>query len=169
MNDVCLNGHEWTPENTHTNTKGVRFCRTCRREAMRRIRAQATERMDRTRCKNGHPRQIVDGQPVKRCRECHREQNKRYRDRQREKLGKPKRKPATPRKTGLPVGWEETRQPRKPRKPNNRNKISDVNYMPWDEATADRFTAAALATLRRHDATDLSDMLGLNQPERKTA
>lgn len=112
VNDVCPNGHEWTPENTHTNTKGVRFCRTCRREA---------------------------------------------------------RKPATPRKTGLPVGWEETRQPRKPRKPNNRNKISDVNYMPWDEATADRFTAAALATLRRRDATDLADMLGLNQPERKTA
>lgn len=82
-----------------------------------------------------------------------------------EMSGKPKRKPATPRKTGLPVGWEETRQPRKPRKPNNRNKISDVNYMPWDEATADRFTAAALATLRRHDATDLADMLGLELAE----
>lgn len=46
--EVCINGHEYTPENTYWEPKGMpcrpetngRGCRECRREAVRRYRAR---------------------------------------------------------------------------------------------------------------------------------
>lgn len=32
----CVNGHEYTPENTYTRSEGWRACRACNREAVRR-------------------------------------------------------------------------------------------------------------------------------------
>lgn len=39
----CINGHEFSPENTYVNGKGHRVCRTCRSEAMRRYQQKRSE------------------------------------------------------------------------------------------------------------------------------
>jgi hypothetical protein len=36
----CKHGHEYTPENTYTNPRGKRVCRTCHRERVARVRAE---------------------------------------------------------------------------------------------------------------------------------
>jgi hypothetical protein len=36
----CVNGHEFTPENTYRQPDGTRTCRACRREGMRRYHAK---------------------------------------------------------------------------------------------------------------------------------
>lgn len=40
----CRNGHEWTPETTYVDSKGVRNCKTCRNESLIRSRARAKAR-----------------------------------------------------------------------------------------------------------------------------
>lgn len=37
---TCINGHEFTEENTRTDAKGYRYCRACHRDRMRRKRAE---------------------------------------------------------------------------------------------------------------------------------
>ena len=54
----CKKGHEFTEENTYTSRRGVRHCRTCRKETMRKRRegtqvGQANAR--KTACAQGHP------------------------------------------------------------------------------------------------------------------
>lgn len=46
---ACFRGHEYTPENTKPDRSGVRRCRTCYREAQRRIywRTERAKRMAR--------------------------------------------------------------------------------------------------------------------------
>src|SRR3954470_1919484 len=42
----CVNGHEFTPENTYIRPDdGARDCKTCAREAKRRLRARSQERL----------------------------------------------------------------------------------------------------------------------------
>lgn len=41
IDESCVNGHSWTPENTYINDKGHRFCRKCRAECEKQRRAKA--------------------------------------------------------------------------------------------------------------------------------
>lgn len=68
----CINGHEYTQENTRLwmqkNNRTRRSCRECSKERMRRIRAQDAGGMVlgvRTVCKNGHQ---TGGKRI--CKEC---------------------------------------------------------------------------------------------------
>ena len=47
----CINGHEFTPENTYVNPRGTRECRICRREIDKRRRPR---KGPRTHCMRGH-------------------------------------------------------------------------------------------------------------------
>jgi hypothetical protein len=78
----CKWGHEYTPENTYVDPKGMRFCRACRRRRYeetiaRRVAAGriATQRSDR--CGNGHEWTVentyIDKQGNRHCRACKRE------------------------------------------------------------------------------------------------
>lgn len=80
----CINGHEFTPENTYVSNRG-RQCRECRRKASREANRQRRgyyER-DRENCKNGHPKtpenRGVDRRGRSYCKACKREENMRYR------------------------------------------------------------------------------------------
>jgi hypothetical protein len=55
----CVNGHPFTPENTHTDHKGHRICRACNKEGLRALRAKCLvaprpPRLSKVHCRWGH-------------------------------------------------------------------------------------------------------------------
>lgn len=84
----CINGHEFTPENTYQNNgPGTRSCRTCvRARASARyeeIRAARTPAPPKTHCKHGHEfteaNTWIDKKGWRHCKACNNEaSNKRY-------------------------------------------------------------------------------------------
>lgn len=86
--DECINGHSFTPENTHVDGKGRRHCRACHTERQRAARAAAKgdEWIDpRFRqdglCRNGHDVAKVGVRPGGKCAECARERQREYKAR----------------------------------------------------------------------------------------
>lgn len=84
----CVNGHEYTPENTFVNSLSVRVCRVCMRAAQDRRNDRDRQRRgpapaDRTHCPQGHPydeaNTYVDGKGARSCRTCNREKMRRRR------------------------------------------------------------------------------------------
>lgn len=88
----CINGHEFTPENTYhysqkNNAKGRR-CLTCSRERMLKYREKHyvhKKRKQKTHCKNGHEftaentyetRQKDNKYKLRRCRTCERDKTR---------------------------------------------------------------------------------------------
>lgn len=72
----CVNGHEYTPENTGWY-QGCRYCRTCKRERQRASREgkSGTHNRDKTHCKRGHPLSgenlyITPSTGERNCRTC---------------------------------------------------------------------------------------------------
>lgn len=57
---LCPQGHEYRPENTYTDKRGARHCKTCRRERMAARRAeqpkkgQGWQNAAKTHCPKGH-------------------------------------------------------------------------------------------------------------------
>ena len=43
----CIHGHEMTPSNTYVNPRGVRHCRTCMRDSLRRSRQRRSAASER--------------------------------------------------------------------------------------------------------------------------
>jgi hypothetical protein len=69
----CVNGHEFTPENTYTDKRGSRHCRNCMRE--RALAAAKRPPREKTHCKNGlhelaEDNVFVDSKGNRRCRAC---------------------------------------------------------------------------------------------------
>lgn len=86
----CAHGHEFTPENTYTDSRGSRQCKTCRRERVLAAHHAAREGQEDARfrtagtCSNGHD-VTVEGALDRygKCRECNRARNRAYKARQR--------------------------------------------------------------------------------------
>lgn len=77
---TCANGHEWTEETTYVCPKGIRGCKICRLDALRRFQAKGKRIWKpRTHCKKGHPfsgdNLYVNPQGRRFCRQCNRERH----------------------------------------------------------------------------------------------
>lgn len=72
----CVNGHEFTEENTYWRPTGGRTCKACRDERRKRYRPTAQRRPDYdTHCVNGHlwsEHGKLDPNGWRQCRECQR-------------------------------------------------------------------------------------------------
>lgn len=91
--DACAWGHQWTPENTHIDSRGTRICRACRRLRMRRSRNGGVDRVDmplraqpsrKERCVHGHllddENTYVSSTGKRGCRACRRLRARRSRN-----------------------------------------------------------------------------------------
>lgn len=82
--EACVRGHEFTPENTRVDGRGVRSCRACALGRDAAARAAAASAVDgRARrggvCRNGHDTAVVGLTAQGKCRGCTRESNARWR------------------------------------------------------------------------------------------
>lgn len=90
----CVNGHEFTPDNTYRHKNGGRQCRTCQRvanaksqRAKRGTAPDAVHNRDKTHCKHGHEFDEANTRLTKRgqrvCKVCERNAQRRYQARKR--------------------------------------------------------------------------------------
>jgi len=82
--DECVNGHPFSPDNTHVTPAGYRECRTCRRETKARYRMRQAQgesaaplKIMRETCKRGHAltpdNTYVAPSGARTCRTCKRD------------------------------------------------------------------------------------------------
>ena len=87
----CPQGHEFTSENTYTDPRGYRHCKTCRRERMADRRPEGpgagAHNAAKTHCPQGHEYDRVNSAGSRECLTCRRKQ---WRDYARRKVAEAK-------------------------------------------------------------------------------